>query len=144
MDIKKISAPNFGMATIKSTEALKQTLEYFMKQKGFSPVEIYDEFKQIHKFWPKESDVVEIEKFEGIWNGFNRNFKEVIGKLTTNGKAYKFSVIFDPNDFAGINGKSKSLPNLIRAITGIEIPKPLSINDVKNADDLMTVLTKKN
>ena len=144
MNIKKVSGTNFGMATIKSTNALKQTLGYLLKEKHFSPKEINDEFKQIHKFWPKESDVVEIEKFEGIWNGFNRNFKEVIGKLTTNGKAYKFSVLFDPNDFAGINGKSKSLPNLIRAITGIEIPKPLSIDDVKNADDLMSVLTKKN
>ena len=83
MNIKKVSGTNFGMATIKSTNALKQTLGYLLKEKHFSPKEINDEFKQIHKFWPKESDVVEIEKFEGIWNGFNRNFKEVIGKLTT-------------------------------------------------------------
>ena len=142
MNIKQVSNTNFGMATIKPTKALKQTLEYLIHDKNYSPLTIYNRFDEIHRILKSESDIVEIKSFKGIWNGYNSNVKKVSGSVNSNGTKREFSVTFNPNDYDYKMQRSKSLPDLINAIKAASVETQNSFYGVSNkkAENLMEAL----
>lgn len=144
MNINQVSNTNFGMATIKRTPALKKTLEYLIHDKYISPITILNRFNEIHRILPNKSDIVEIQKFKGVWNGHNMNIKKVSGRVKSNGKTSNFTVTFNPNDYDYTMQRSKSLPDLIDAIKTASIETLDTFYGVhsKKAENLMTKLCK--
>ena len=144
MNINKVSNTNFGMATIKRTKALEQTLEYLIQDKHYEPLTIYNRFGEIHRILRSPSDIVEIKKFQGIWNGYNSNVKKVSGIVHSRGKSREFSVTFNPNDYDHKMQRSKSLPDLINAIKTASVETQDSFYGVssKKTEDLLAKLCK--